>query len=235
MPRKARLIVPDCPHHIVQRGHNRQVIFASDEDYHYYLNNLQHWKEELGCKVYAFCLMTNHVHLLINPGKDPMALAQLMKRVNGRQTRYVNKLEKRTGSLWEGRYKSSPVSTNEYLLACSRYIELNPVRAGMVHDPGEYFWSSYQSKIGRRRLKWLDYDPCYVQLAETRESREKKYKHWVKEAIPHGEWELIRQSLQRGQLTGSNKFIDQIEQKLKKRVGFRGQGRPKRTTEKNQL
>ena len=158
-----------------------------------------------------------------------------MKRVNGRQTRYVNKLEKRTGSLWEGRYKSSPVSTSEYLLACSRYIELNPVRAGMVRDPADYLWSSYQSKVGKKRVKWLDSDPCYVQLAETRKNRERKYEHWVKGAIPHGELELIRQSLQRGQLTGSDKFIDQIEQKIKKRVEFRGQGRPRRKGKKNNL
>jgi len=86
MPRKARIIVPDCPHHIVQRGHNRQVVFASDGDYQFYLNNLQEWKEKLGCQVYAFCLMTNHVHIIINPGKDVKVLGQLMKRVNGRQT-----------------------------------------------------------------------------------------------------------------------------------------------------
>ncbi|MCP4116861.1 MAG: transposase [Desulfobacteraceae bacterium] len=228
MPRKARIIVPDCPHHIVQRGHNRQVVFASDTDYQFYLDNLQEWKETLGCRVYAFCLMTNHVHLILNPGKDVTSLAKLMKRVNGRQTRYVNKKEKRTGSLWEGRYKSSPVSTREYLLACSRYVELNPVRAGMVADPTMYPWSSYRSKVGMRRLNWLDDDPVYMELADSRKDREKQYEQWVKGAIPQGEWELIRQSLQRGQLTGSRMFINQIEEKLNRRVEFRGPGRPKK-------
>lgn len=228
MPRKSRIIVPDHPHHIVQRGHNRQAVFASDGDYQYYLENLQQWKEELKCKVYSFCLMTNHIHLLINPGKDPKSLSRLMKHVNGRQTRYVNKIEKRTGSLWEGRYKSSPVSTNGYLLACSRYIELNPVRAGMVADPGEYPWSSYQSRVGIRHLDWLDDDFSLLELADTRKNREKKYEQWVKSIVPPGEWKLIRQSLQRGQLTGSSRFVDQIEQKLNKRVEFRGQGRPRK-------
>jgi len=228
MPRKARIIVPDCPHHIIQRGHNRQVVFASDKDYQYYLDNLIEWKETLGCHIYAFCLMTNHVHLIINPGKDVETLGQLMKRVNGRQTRYVNKIEKRTGSLWEGRYKSSPVSTSEYLLSCSRYIELNPVRAGMVSGPEAYPWSSYQSKVGIKRLEWLDYDPCYMELAGSRENREKKYEQWVNGIIPNGEWELIRQSLQRGQLTGTGKFVDQIEEKLNQRVEFRGPGRPRK-------
>ena len=125
MPRCARLVLPNCPHHIIQRGHNRQVVFVGDDDYLYYLDNLQEWKSELECKVYAYCLMTNHVHLVIDPGDAPENLALLMKRVAGRQTCYVNKLEKRSGSLWEGRYKSSPINANEYLLACCRYVELN--------------------------------------------------------------------------------------------------------------
>ena len=228
MPRKSRIIIPDCPHHIIQRGHNRQVVFAADGDYQYYLESIQEWKEKLGCKVYAFCLMTNHIHLIVDPGKDVKAMGQLMKRVNGRQTRFVNKLEKRTGSLWEGRYKSSPISTEEYLLSCSRYVELNPVRAGMISDPAAYPWSSYQSKVGFKHLDWLDYDPCYMKLAATMNDRRKKYEEWVKRIIPRGEWDLIRQALQRGQLTGSKRFIDQIEQKLNMRVEFRGQGRPRK-------
>ena len=124
MPRTARIVVMGYPHHIIQRGHNRQVVFASDEDYQYYLDNLCEWKEKLGCKVYAYCLMTNHVHLIVDPGEDGGNLARLMKRVAGRQTRYLNKLQKRTGSLWEGRFKSSTISADEYLLACSRYVEV---------------------------------------------------------------------------------------------------------------
>jgi len=131
MPRKARVVVPNTPHHLVQRGHNKQVVFVERQDYHYYLQNLREWKEKLTCKVYAYCLMTNHIHLIVDPGEEPDNLALLMKRVTGRQTRLVNYLEKRTGSLWEGRYKSSPIDTNEYLLACCRYVELNPVRAKM--------------------------------------------------------------------------------------------------------
>jgi putative transposase len=171
------------------------VVFASDADYQYYLDTLVEWKEKLGCQIYAFCLMTNHVHLIINPGKDVTTLSQLMKRVNGRQTRYVNK------------------------------IELNPVRAGMVSRPEAYPWSSYQSKVGIRSLKWLDYDSCYMELDSSRENREKKYEQWVNAVIPQGEWELIRESLQRGQLTGSKKFVDQIEKKLNQRVEFRGPGK----------
>ncbi len=228
MPRTARPILPGYPHHIIQRGHNRQVVFPREEDYLYYLENLREWKERLGCRVYAFCLMTNHVHLIIDPGENVHNLAQLMKRVAGRQTRYINKKETRTGSLWEGRYKSSPVSTNEYLLACSRYIELNPVRAGIVTDPAEYRWSSYSSKIGQNKLEWLDYDPCYLDLSPSEETRAANYSDWVKRRIPTGELELIRKSLQRGQLTGGDRFIDEVEGKLEKRIEFRGPGRPRK-------
>src|SRR5437762_2638769 len=126
MPRMGRVILPDYPHHIVQRGHNRQPVFAAKGDYQRYIDTLIAYKDIYGVKVYAYCLMTNHVHLLLGP-EDRRGLAQLMKRLAGRHTRYHNTLEGRTGTLWESRYKSSPVDTDDYLLACLRYIELNPV------------------------------------------------------------------------------------------------------------
>jgi len=228
MPRSSRIVIAGYPHHIIQRGHNRQTVFASDQDYLYYLENLKTWKEAYGCKVYAYCLMTNHVHLIINPGNDVRNMAYLMKRVAGRQTRYVNMLKKRTGSLWEGRYKSSPISTDEYLLMCCRYVELNPMRAGIVADPSEYRWSSYGVKIGTRSEDWLDADPYYLGLSDDHEERAERYKSWVNNSIPEGEWKLIRQSLQRGQLTGSTRFVDEIEHKINRRVEYRGQGRPRK-------
>ena len=118
MPRRARVIVPNCPHHIVQRGHNRNVVFVSDDDYRYYLENLIEAKVELGIQVYAFCLMTNHVHLIVEPNDGVASVAELMKRLAARQTRYVNKLERRTGSLWEGLYKISPIERDSYLVEC---------------------------------------------------------------------------------------------------------------------
>ena len=228
MARTSRIVIVDHPHHIIQRGHNRETVFASDEDYLYYLENLRKWKETYGCRIYAYCLMTNHVHLIIDPGNDERHLAHLMKRVAGRQTRHVNRIERRTGSLWEGRFKSSPICIDEYFLACCRYVELNPVRAGIVADPADYRWSSYGVKIGVRKEEWLDHDPCYLGLADSEKKRVERYKAWVKDAIPAGEWELIRQSLQRGQLTGSIRFVDEIEKKIKRRVECRGRGRPKK-------
>jgi len=128
-----------------------------------------------------------------------------------------------------GRFKSSTISADEYLLACSRYVELNPVRAGIVADPGDYRWSSYGSKTGNKKEAWLDFDPCYMGLADNRKKRAKRYMEWVKGLIPEGEWELIRQSLQRGQLTGSARFVEEIEQKIERRVEFRGPGRPRKS------
>lgn len=122
MPRKARVLVPQCPHHIVQRGHNRKAVFIADEDYQYYLQNLKEWKSELNIKLYAWCLMTNHIHLIVEPLNKAMGLSLLMKQINGRQSVYVNKLEQRSGSLWEGRYKASPIQRDTYLLSCLRYV-----------------------------------------------------------------------------------------------------------------
>lgn len=227
MPRTSRIVLPNYPHHIIQRGHNRQLLFASDEDYLYYLENLREWKKELGCKVYAYCLMSNHVHLIIDPGDKVENLALLIKRVAGRQTRYVNKLESRSGTLWEGRYKSSPIDKDSYLIACCRYVELNPVRAKIVHDPGEYRWSSYRHKAGIEKIEWLDKDPCYIGLGNTSKECERRYIESVNNSIPTSEWDIIRQAVQRGQLTGSSRFIEEVEDKIGKRIEFRSQGRPR--------
>jgi putative transposase len=228
MPRCSRLVLPNSPHHIIQRGHNRQVIFAGDDDYSYYLNNLREWKIELGCKVYAYCLMTNHVHLVVDPGDDPANLGLLMKRVAGRQTRLVNKKENRSGSLWEGRYKSSPINANEYLLACCRYVELNPFRAGMVKDPAQYRWSSCPAKVGLEKQQWLDLDSFYLSLGKSVVQRAKKYKMWLRETIPESEWKLIRVATQRGQLTANAKFVIEISKKVVRRIEVRGLGRPRK-------
>ena len=112
--------MPNCPHNIVQRGHNRQAVFVEDEDDHYYLENLREWKDELEIRLYGWCLTTNHIQLILEPGDDPKSISTSMKRINGRQSAYVNKLEGRSGSLWEGRHKASPIQRRAYLLSCLR-------------------------------------------------------------------------------------------------------------------
>jgi len=232
MPRKARIVVPNTPHHIVQRGHNKQVVFVSDDDCRYYLENVFEWKEQLNCKVYAWCLMTNHIHLIINPGNEVDNLGKLMKRLAGKQTRYINRLEKRTGSLWEGRYKSSPIETDAYLLACCRYVELNPVRAKMVEKPEEYRWSSYQEKIGLKEQDKMDADACYLSLGETQEQRMARYKQWVESEVSEQEIKSIREAMQRGHPTGSPLFTEVIEKKLDIRLSLNKPGRPRKQINK---
>ena len=228
MPRSGRLVLPDWPHHVVQRGHNRQPVFTCDDDFEHYLGNLRDEKRHLDCRVHAFCLMTNHVHLVIDPGSDPENLGRLMKRVAARQTRYVNKQERRTGTLWESRYKSSPVESDRYLLACCRYVEMNPVRAGIVADPADYRWSSHAQRAGSGGCGWLDPDSAWLALGETVEARQTNYRHFIRDTTPEHEWKLITEAVQRGQLTGSQRFAEELSARLQRRVEIRGPGRPRK-------
>lgn len=227
MPRQARIVLADHPHHIIQRGHNRQAVFASEDDYRYYIANLQEWKIKLGCKVYAYCLMTNHVHLIVDPGDKVENIALLMKRIAGRQTRYVNKLEQRSGTLWDGRYRSSPIDADAYLLACCRYVEMNPVRAGMIFAPEAYPWSSCAAKAGLQEQKWLDLDSFYLDLGSSPDERQQRYRGWLQDAVSDEEWMLINEGIQRGQLTGPSTFVSEISAQLDRRLEPRRPGRPK--------
>lgn len=180
--------------------------------------------------MYAYCLMTNHVHLLLSP-ESPSGLGRLMKTLAARSTRYRNRLERRSGTLWESRYKSSLVDTDGYLLVCCRYIELDPVRARMVAASQEYRWSSYRQRVGTEASRWIDLDPCYQALGRSASLRSQRYQQFLREAMPHGEWELIRSAVQRGQSTGSERFVDEVERILGRRIETRAQGRPRRVTE----
>lgn len=231
MPRSARIVLPGYPHHVVQRGHNRQAVFAERCDYERYLATLQEFKQQYGVKVYAYCLMTNHVHLLLCP-RDSQGIGRLMKRLAGRQTRYRNALEGRSGTLWEGRCKSSPVETDAYLLASSRYIELNPVRARMVSKPEAYPWSSCGHSLGLAHSSWIDPSPAFLALGTSDEERQASYRDYLMSAIPRDEWGLIREAVQRGQLTGTECFAAEVSAVVGRRILRRGPGRPRKATEK---
>ena len=143
MPRRPRIKLAGMPQHIVQRGINREPCFFADEDYFSYLHWLQKAAADWHCAIHAYVLMTNHVHLLVTPETET-GIAKLMQAVGRRYVQYINRSYHRTGSLWEGRYKSSLIQAETYLLTCMRYIELNPVRANMAPDPAQYRWSSYR-------------------------------------------------------------------------------------------
>ena len=171
--------------------------------------------------------MTNHIHIVAEPGRDAMTLSLLMKRINGRQSAYVNKLEGRSGSLWEGRYKASPIQRDSYLLCCYRYVELNPVRAGMVASAEEYPWSSYQERVLSKGQAMLDKDICYAGLGSTSRERKSRYRVFIEEGIPVTEKRFIDESVNRNQLTGNHRFVDEIERRIGVRVERRGRGRPR--------
>jgi len=136
-----------APHHVVQCGHDRKAVFICDDDYSHYLNTLAEAKKEFNVAVYSFCLMTNHVHLILDPKDKPERLSAVMKKASSKQTRYTNKLEGRSGTLWESRFKSSPIESDTYLLQCSRYVEFNPVKAKMVSRPEEWSQKSESNLV----------------------------------------------------------------------------------------
>lgn len=159
MARSPRLSLPSFPHHVIQRGNNRQPIFLAPKDYKIFLDCLREAKRKCQARLYAYVLMSNHVHLLVEPEHEG-DLGRFMQSVGRRYVRYINDAYERIGTLWEGRFKSAIVSRDEYLITCSRYIELNPVCAGMVRHPRDYRWSSYHGRAIGRPDPLLDEDPC---------------------------------------------------------------------------
>jgi putative transposase len=170
----ARLIVPDVPVHIVQRGHDRGDCFLEEADYRAYLDGLRMYAVRFNCTVHAYCLMTNHVHLLVTPA-EATGCAQLMKHVAQRYSKRLNAKQGRTGTLWEGRFYSALVMTEHYALACYRYIELNPVRAGLVKHPADYRWSSYRANTHSRLDDFVTPHAAYTALGENPPKRAATY------------------------------------------------------------
>lgn len=228
MPRIARIAFPNLPHHVYQRGHNRQDVFFSIADREDYLRNLAECREELKLKVYAYCLMGNHVHLIIDPGDCESSLSLAMKRLAGRHARRLNLMHGWRGALWESRFKCSPIQTDRYLLACGRYIDQNPVRARMVDRPEQYSWSSYRSRAGLAHCGLLDPDPALLALAASTTRRQEIYRELAGVPLEEREVKLIRESLQRNQLTGTDEFIGRVERQTGVLVPNRGRGRPRK-------
>ncbi len=163
MARWPRIVLPGLPLHVVQRGNNRTPTFQSDSDFEHYREILTDALERTGCLVHAYVLMSNHVHLLLT-SPDHRGVSRLMQMIGRRYVRFFNTRYNRTGTLWEGRFKSSLVDTASYLVTCSRYIELNPVRAGMVDSPAQYLWSSYQRLAAGSPDRLVTPHPLYSAL-----------------------------------------------------------------------
>lgn len=208
MPRMKRLDLPGVAQHVIQRGNDRQACFFRELDYIRYMQDLREAALKFGCQIHAYVLMTNHVHLLMTPSV-PGAVAKAMQAVGRRYVRYVNASICRTGTLWEGRYKASLVDSERYVLACYRYIELNPVRAGMVASPDEYRWSSFAANTGKAPDPLVTPHSVYRQIARDSEQRYKSYRALFAEAISPEELAEIRLYVQRQRALGSSRFQTQ--------------------------
>lgn len=227
MPRRPRIDLPHVPQHVVQRGNDRQPCFFQPIDRLRYLDDLRDITRRTGCAVHAYVLMTNHVHLLLTPSA-PGQVGHVMQALGRRYVRYVNDRYRRTGTLWEGRYKSCPVASDDHLLRCHRYIELNPVRAAMVADPADYPHSSYRANALGEPDALLTPHPQYLALGVTPAERRQAYRDFVASAIPNDELDLIRQRLQRQHALGSDRFRAMIEAQLARPVGPGRPGRPRK-------
>lgn len=227
MPRKPRFYVPGAPVHAVQRGHNRSAVFFDDLDYLEYLRCLKQAADSCGGAVHAYVLMTNHVHLLLTPERTD-SVGRLFQSLGRHYVRYVNDTYQRYGGLWEGRYKCNVIESQAYLLSCMRYIELNPVRAGMVDHPAEYRWSSYASNALGVSNAVLTQHPEYVTLGRLSGHRQSVYRGLFGAESDPDELALLRRALQTGTPLGNEKFKAEIEAILDIKVGFARRGRPRK-------
>jgi putative transposase len=226
MARLPRLTVPGYPHHIIQRGNNRQPIFGGTADYELLLGLIDEHARKQHVALHAYVLMSNHFHLLATP-ETAEGIPQMMQAVGRRYVRNYNLRYARTGTLWEGRYRSTLIQAERYLLACMVYLDLNPVRAGMVADPGDYPWSSYQHYIGRRHDKLVTPHPLYWELGNTPFSRDQAYLELVRAGISRQQEQALTDSALRGWALGEPDYVADLQRRTERRLARAQAGRPK--------
>lgn len=223
MARLPRFVIPGQPQHVIQRGNNRSVIFVADDDYLYYLAKLKDACDKYQCDLHAYALMTNHVHLLMTPHTEN-GISKVMQALGRYYVQYFNYQYQRTGSLWEGRYRATLLDSEQYLLTCSRYIELNPVRANMVNKPEAYPWSSYHANALGKEDKLLVAHPVYFALGKNEEERQQNYRALFKHPMNEKELTEIREATNKAWVLGSERFKTQIEQLTKRQATPKARG-----------
>jgi len=228
MPRRARLSIPGIPWHIIQRGNNRSACFYADADYRRYLDTLHEMADRHGCAIHAYVLMTNHVHLLLTPEREDSA-GLLMKHLGQRYVQYVNRVYRRSGTLWEGRFRSCLAQSDDYVLSCYRYIELNPVRAGIVAHPRDYRWSSYRANGDGQPDPVISPHVEYLKLGRLDTERQQAYRALFKAHLEPERIEAIRQATNSNYALGDERFRDEVEHMLKRRASPGRSGRPTRS------
>jgi putative transposase len=225
MARLPRLIVPGHPHHVIQRGNNRQAIFSGTADYQMMLGLLDENAHKFGVSIHAYVLMGNHFHLLATPSTTD-GLPQVMQAVGRRYVRYFNDTQRRTGTLWEGRFKSTVIQAERYLLTCMAYIDLNPVRAGLVGRALDYAWSSHGHYVGLRTDKLLTPHPFFWELGNTPFSREVAYAEMVQAGVSGAQQLALTDAALRGWALGEQDFVKKLQKLTERRVSKGTAGRP---------
>lgn len=227
MARLPRYFVKGQPQHIIQRGNNREVIFVHDDDYLFYLECLQSAIKKNKLCVHAYVLMTNHVHILASPETEN-SISKTLQSVGRRYVQYFNYTYKRTGTLWEGRYKATVIDSDQYLLTCMRYIELNPVRAGMIEQPSAYPWSSYAANAEGKINKLIKSHEVYRLMGVSESERQSAYRQLFRLAIGKSELDALREATNKGWVLGSDLFREEIERLSGRRSVAKPRGRPKK-------
>ena len=226
MARQPRLTLAAYPHHIIQRGNNRQVIFMDVADRQFFLDLLDVHSKQFGVAIHSYVLMDNHVHVLATPSTAE-ALPGMMQAVGRRYVRYFNDRHHRTGTLWDGRYKSTLVQSESYLLTCMAYLDLNPVRAGMVALPADYAWSSHNHYIGQCIDKLITPHPLAWELGNTPFAREAAYASLVQGGLAHYAQAAITDAVLYGWALGDPEFVANLQKKTPRRLVKGQAGRPK--------
>jgi putative transposase len=229
MARLPRLTVAGYPHHVIQRGNNRQAIFSTSADYETLLAMLDEHAHKAGVAIHAYVLMSNHFHLLATP-ETVEGIPQMMQAVGRRYVRYFNQRQARTGTLWEGRYKSTLIQAERYLLACMAYIDLNPVRAGIAVEPGDYPWSSHGHYVGLRNDKLVSPHPLYWELGNTPFARDAAYAELVRAGISGEQQRVLTESALRGWALGEADYVANLQKRTQRRVAKTQAGRPRSKT-----
>lgn len=225
MPRRPRMYLPGIPAHIVQRGNNREPCFFAEDDYRFYLDRLGSALKRYRVQLHAYVLMTNHVHLLMTP-VDTIGISRVMALLGQHYVQYINRTYQRSGTLWEGRHKASLVDAEDYLFSCYRYIELNPVRAGLVKTPGAYPWSSYGHHAWGETNSLIEDHELYLALGESSEARQHAYRELFKASLPEQTVHTINHAFHYNYPLGNDRFKKKIEETLGRQVGQAKRGRP---------
>ena len=226
MPRRPRVTLPDVPMHLIQRGNNHCACFFAEEDYTLYLRHLAELASKFGCAVHAYVLMTNHVHLLLTPRRGDGA-SRLMKHLGQRYVQYVNRIYRRSGTLWEGRFRSCLTQSEAYVLACYRYIELNPVRAGMTRHPSAYRWSSFVVNAHGEGSNLITPHEQYLSLGQNAEERRDAYRQLCRAELDPHVVVAIREATNGNIALGGNRFQVEVETALGRRARRGKPGRPR--------